>query len=349
MISKIFNCISIHNGGGLVYLSMIHSKLDKKGNLILLDHRAKKHIKPFSNAKIKFFKKSPYRNFLVFKERLKNNQIFKKNIKNLNKKIYFHEYYLSGIPPLIRFPISQNKVFVLFQNRNLFSYLNYFNDNLFFKFNFIVYHILHFLLINIFLKDSDTIIVQTSSMRNKISRIKPKNRIIVEKNYWENCDFNAINFSSKKLNRKKGILLKIRNAAKTNNLFFYPASLEPHKNHKILLKSFIKLNDFSTKNFKVVLTINPSDLPNNFRNNDFIIFIGNQPLEIIHEIYKLVDFLIFPSLNESLGLPLLEASFYKLPIIASDLEFVYDVCKPKYTFDPYSSEDIYNKILISLN
>ena len=71
MISKIFNCISIHNGGGLVYLSMIHSKLDKKGNLILLDHRAKNHIKPFYKAKIKFFKKSPYRNFLVFKERLK--------------------------------------------------------------------------------------------------------------------------------------------------------------------------------------------------------------------------------------------------------------------------------------
>ena len=29
MINKIYNCISIHSGGGVVYLSMMHSEIDR--------------------------------------------------------------------------------------------------------------------------------------------------------------------------------------------------------------------------------------------------------------------------------------------------------------------------------
>ena len=54
--------------------------------------------------------------------------------------------------------------------------------------------------------------------------------------------------------------------------------------------------------------------------------------------------MIYPSINESLGLPLLEAKLKKLPIIASDMDFVYDVCSPISTFNPYSAKDIYEKI-----
>ena len=149
MINKIFNCISIHNGGGITYLSLMHHEIDKKGNLIFLDHRAKKLLKPFLNAKIKFFKKSLFRNLFVFKERFKYYLFFKNYLKRCNKKEIFHEYFINGIPPLIRFPISNNKVFILFQNKNLFSYLNYFNKNLFFKSKFIIYHLVHSFLINL--------------------------------------------------------------------------------------------------------------------------------------------------------------------------------------------------------
>ena len=90
-------------------------------------------------------------------------------------------------------------------------------------------------------------------------------------------------------------------------------------------------------------------MPLKYRNNELIFFIGNQPIEVINKIYDLVDFLIFPSLNESLGLPLIEASFYKLPIISSNLDYVFDVCEPIYTFNPLSEEDIYQKILKSIN
>ena len=120
MIRNIFNCISIHNGGGLVYLSMMHSDLDKKENLILLDYRAKNNLKPFINAEIKYFKKSIFRNFYVLLERLKKRKIFNGYIKKFNTNELFSEYYLNGLPPLFRFPFPSNKTFILFQNRNLF-------------------------------------------------------------------------------------------------------------------------------------------------------------------------------------------------------------------------------------
>ena len=186
MIYKIFNCISIHNGGGITYLSMMHHELDKKGNLIFLDNRAKKSLKPFVNAKIKFFKKNLFRNLFVFKERLKCYVIFKNNLKCGNIKGILKEYYINGIPPFIRFPISQNKVFILFQNKNLFSYINYFNKNLFFKFKFIIYHLIHLFLINLFIKNTDTLIAQTNSMKKTIKNIKTKNEVIVSDRYWKN-------------------------------------------------------------------------------------------------------------------------------------------------------------------
>ena len=171
MIKKIFNCISIHSGGGSPYLSMMHNDLDKRSNLIFLDHRAKQSIKEFRYAEIKFFKKNLFRNLFVFKERLKYTLIFQRYLRKYNKKECINEYFLNGIPPLFRFPFSTNKVFILFQNKNLFSYLNYFDKKLFFKLKFIIYHLIHSLLINLFLKNTDTIIVQTNSMKESVLRL----------------------------------------------------------------------------------------------------------------------------------------------------------------------------------
>jgi glycosyltransferase involved in cell wall biosynthesis len=49
---------------------------------------------------------------------------------------------------------------------------------------------------------------------------------------------------------------------------------------------------------------------------------------------------VFPSVSESFGLPLIEARQVGLPIVASELDFVRDVCEPEHSFDPYSSVSI---------
>ncbi len=347
MIRNIFNCISIHNGGGVVYLSMMHSQIDKKGNLILLDNRAKNNLKPFLYASIKYYKKGILRNFLIFKERLKHTIIFKRYLRVNNKKEFLNEYYINGIPPFFRFSTVNNKVNILFQNRNLFTYLNYFNNKLFFKFEFIIYHLIHSAIINFFLKDSDNVIVQTKTMKKILSSAKPKNNILLKERIWKNIKLESYMECINLLKNKNDdyCINKVKKISESNQLFFYPASLEPHKNHKILFKSFSRISEINFEKIKLIVTVDANQLPSKIRNNKNIIFLGNQSNKVINEIYKIVNFLIFPSLNESLGLPLIEASLYKLPIIASDLDYVYDVCKPSLTFDPYSEEDIFKKIL----
>ena len=50
--------------------------------------------------------------------------------------------------------------------------------------------------------------------------------------------------------------------------------------------------------------------------------------------------MIFPSTSESFGLPLIEATHAGLPILASELDYVRDVCSPVQTFDPTSPVSI---------
>ena len=137
----------------------------------------------------------------------------------------------------------------------------------------------------------------------------------------------------------------IREISQSNKIFFYPANFSPHKNHKRLFKCFEKLNH---KNIKLLVTLDINEVPEIYKNNVQIIFLGKQSFSDIHRLYKIVDFLIFPSINESLGLPLIESSLYKIPIIASELDYVYDVCKPYITFNPFSESDNSCKVLESI-
>ncbi len=59
------------------------------------------------------------------------------------------------------------------------------------------------------------------------------------------------------------------------------------------------------------------------------------------DLYFKCPYLIFPSVIESFGLPLIEAVDSGMKVLASDLPYVYDVIKPSLTFDPY------NKVLIA--
>jgi hypothetical protein len=65
--------------------------------------------------------------------------------------------------------------------------------------------------------------------------------------------------------------------------------------------------------------------------------------------YEVSGALIFPSLRESFGLPLVEASKLNVPILASELDYVYDVCEPAETFDPTSPRSIGRAVRRFLN
>ena len=66
-------------------------------------------------------------------------------------------------------------------------------------------------------------------------------------------------------------------------------------------------------------------------------------------LYRSSRALIFPSTVESLGLPLIEARRFGLPVIAGELDYVRDVLDPEESFDPRSEVSIARAVKRFLN
>ncbi len=345
MITNIIYATRIHSGGGLIYLSILHEKLDKNNNLIILDSRTRNKLMKFSKAEVIYIKKNILSDMKVFLIRLKKYlSFYYKNYFFIEEKIKLSELYLNGFPPLIRFPFLRNNIEIFCQNRNIFSNAHNYYFKKIDKLNHLFFKRLYF---SLFIRKTDKLIVQTNNMK-KIIEVKYKsNQIIVKDKVWKELTKN--NYNNGLRNLKNNIIsgkmiYKIRQVAADHIIFFYPAHYYPHKNHLNLIRGFLEASNTVKKPIKLLLTIDENNIFSHYRNKKLINFIGDIEYQYIQEIYTVVDFLIFPSLLESLGLPLIEAKLNNLPIICSDLEYVYEVCTPKKTFDPYSYKDISKSI-----
>ena len=129
--------------------------------------------------------------------------------------------------------------------------------------------------------------------------------------------------------------------------FVYVASGEAHKNHGRLLEAWRLLAEeglFPT----LRLTLDDAAFPMlcrelrdlSVRHGLQITNIGAVPLSDTGNLYAGARALIYPSLLESFGLPLIEAEQRGMPIVASELDYVRDVVAPQQTFDPASAVSI---------
>lgn len=142
-------------------------------------------------------------------------------------------------------------------------------------------------------------------------------------------EFKIIN--NNKLNKKKSTTL----------YGFYPAMYYPHKNHKILFS----INDYlQNNNIKIIMTINKNLLPTDRFDLSSFIFTDTLSKDEICDWYSKIDFLIFPSLTEALGVPLLEASQLKLPIISSNLQYVQAAISSYYDYEFNSRDSLMDNI-----
>jgi len=125
--------------------------------------------------------------------------------------------------------------------------------------------------------------------------------------------------------------------------FFYPASGEYHKNHLNLLIAWKILSSYGL-NPCLYLTVSRIDYPKLFKqisdtssSSDLnIVNLGSISRSDVLCYMQLSDALIYPSTTESFGMPLAESSLEKLPILSSDLDYVYDVSIPFDTFNSCS-------------
>ena len=129
--------------------------------------------------------------------------------------------------------------------------------------------------------------------------------------------------------------------------FIYVASGDGHKNHQLLFEALIVLADKNIyPTVSVTLDVNKYPKLEQRRleiNSKYGVKVENLGILPHYDlISKMSHFraLMYPSLIESFGLPLLEAKTLGLDVLASDLDYVWDVSVPDVVFDPLSSKSI---------
>ena len=177
-------------------------------------------------------------------------------------------------------------------------------------------------------------VVQTPSMRRLLAtklRI-PESTIVA----WP-FTANPTNFSQVSLTTSRQV--------QTSNDFdfIYPASGDPHKNHRNLVEAWVSL---AKDGFfpSLCLTIDTVKYPILWKWIDLetkktglkIFNLGFLQHEDLLLTYSRAKALIYPSLLESFGLPLLEAQVAGLPVVAAELDYVRDILSPAQVFDPNS-------------
>jgi len=326
----ILSAFNIHTGGGLVLLE----KLLKYNRIkcTLLDLRVKNKI--FYNKLTTTFVKRE-----IFDRLLKPHLVFTKS--NVDDIIIC----FNGLPPLFK---PKGKII-------LFVQTFYFISNIL-KYNFPYFVFLRICFEKIWfrlgLRNADEVWLQTITMKKRFLRYLKKNNIkidikirimpLIDDHLFQKI---AIN----KSNKKSDLMFRINK----NPILFYPADDAKHKNHLRLLIA----TKFVKKNFKLCLTLDPDSLEKLYIEADFseeekarVINLNKVPRkEILLFLKRKTDCLIFPSLDESFGLPLLEAAIFKKSVIASNLPFIKDVIKNYYLFNPYAVRSISRAINGFLN
>jgi len=161
---------------------------------------------------------------------------------------------------------------------------------------------------------NDILVVQSDWMKeasNKVLKIDTENIIVIK--------------STMQIHPP----VELKEGSKPQNEHFniiYPATDLVFKNHKVIydaLKQVSNERQEILKNIKLYTTLvynkELSDEIKGLEKN--IEFLGNIEYSELMEKYTKMDLMVFPSYLETVGLPLLEAAYFGLPIITSDLPY----------------------------
>jgi hypothetical protein len=128
---------------------------------------------------------------------------------------------------------------------------------------------------------------------------------------------------------------------------FYPAAGYSHKNHLFLskLNSYFIENKINNCNFKILLTLTKEEFVP-YNHIPFVENLGRLNSEQIIAVYNNCDALLFLSLVESYGLPLVEALKLSLPILTVDLAYSRWMCDDEAYY--FTNESI-DSFLLAFN
>jgi glycosyltransferase involved in cell wall biosynthesis len=313
----LIDALFINKGGGAILLDYLITTINlspqKHKFFFLIDRR---------------FDISRYQlaNFIV----LNNSMISRRAFYKKNRNKFSSVLCFANIPPPIRLNSS---VYTYFQNQLLlkgslnldFSAKKSGTKSLFIK----------SLLIKLLKKNTDYFIVQTPHMKDEII-----NSFLITEEKCKVIPF----FNVKCENQLSG------NNLQDANSFLYISTPAFHKNHFRLLKAWEHLH-LTGHDPKLIVTIDDFSPELLQLTNELIakgVNIVNYGFANPYELYKIASFLIFPSLIESFGLPLIEAAKCGLKVLAPDLPYVSSVIIPGLTFNPFDIISIADAVLTAL-
>lgn len=311
----LIDAVFINNGGGLVLLEHLVNELEKTNTkvLYLLDNRIKKiDLNIGENNEVLFLGDSIFQ----------RHKFYKKNNHTFNKIFCF-----SHLPPSVR--LKSEVITLLHQ----YCYLNLPKGT---NFGFRIKWFLKSKILSIFKMNTDKWLVQSSHVKDKI----------IEKYDVESEKVNYLPFF--KLNNITKPLKKVKNQ------FVYISFPYKHKNHLNLIEGFVK-SYIKNQKGELHLTVDNNckylikKIEYYQKKNIPIVNHGLIKKTEVSKLYASSEFLIFPSLMESFGLPLIEAIHHQCKVLASDLPFVNVICKPSLKFDPYDVFSIADAITNSMN
>ncbi len=315
----LIDALFINNGGGKELLDyLVKSTRGYSSVYFLLDERVKGHFDYLPDDRVSYLRGSL----------ISRHTYYRNNSKKFTRVLCFGNF-----PPTVKL---EAKVYT------------YFHNVLFLKSN-IQYGIKSRILlwikgqiIKIFRNNTDFWIVQTKVVKLELSKEWKVNQVQI-------LILPIYNSSTGKFNNNHSPFL-----SRPIVRFLYVSDGHPYKNHDLLIDAFIQLYRIY-KSVELVLTIgsNYPGLQNRIeqliQDGIPIVNCGLIPKNKLVDIYTNADIFIFPSLLESFGLGMIEAAQFEIPILASNLPFVYEVIRPMYTFNPNSTESILSSMIEMIN
>jgi len=308
----LIDALFLNSPGGITLLKYLYKNLEKHeiNCFFLLDKRSENDLTSWLAYEKTFIESN-----------LKNRkQFYLLNRNNFSRVLCF-----CNIPPPV--PLSV-PVLTFFQNVNILQ------DCSFYPIRSRVLHYLKRKFIFHYRANTNTWIVQTRFMKHLLIK-----RLGISDKYIEVLPFFDM------ADQEEAII-----TVKKPGSFLYPSTGLGHKNHLALLKAWELLHQ-ENRDFELHLTIPTTDL----KLTKLIAELKSKGLKIINHgiieksellaLYQATEYVVYPSLNESFGLPLVEAVQQNCKIIAADLPYSKETIIPTTKFDPYQPNSLKNAII----
>lgn len=206
-----------------------------------------------------------------------------------------------------------------------------------------------------FFQDQNIWINQNIIGRKIIKSVKKADKVIVQTEWMKKAVLNKCSVESEKIEvelpciNKNEVLVPDAIDFEVTT-FFYPASSAIFKNHEIIIEA-AKVLKSKNLNFQIFFTLDVSIDPRAKKifqtikkNNLPIIFLGSISRAEVYGYYK-KSILLFPSIIETVGLPLLEASIVGSRMIVADLPYSREILNGYEDVGYFNFDDV-EKIVI---